>query len=80
VLNSIVKAMIPLFHIALLVVFVMIIYSIIGLQLFCGKLHKTCYINGTSKQPTIFTSLFIVMVNKRTQNRQEQEKEIFHFG
>jgi len=34
--------MIPLFHIALLVMFVIIIYAIIGLELFCGKLHKTC--------------------------------------
>lgn len=37
VLNSILKAMVPLFHIALLVVFVIIIYAIIGLELFSGK-------------------------------------------
>ncbi|XP_046801240.1 muscle calcium channel subunit alpha-1-like [Lucilia cuprina] len=42
VLNSILKAMIPLLHIALLVLFVIIIYAIIGLELFSGKLHKTC--------------------------------------
>ncbi|KRY90155.1 Voltage-dependent calcium channel type D subunit alpha-1 [Trichinella pseudospiralis] len=42
VLNSILRAMVPLFHIALLVLFVIIIYAIIGLELFCGKLHKTC--------------------------------------
>ncbi|KAH8395723.1 hypothetical protein KR222_011591, partial [Zaprionus bogoriensis] len=42
VLNSILKAMVPLFHIALLVIFVIIIYAIIGLELFSGKLHKTC--------------------------------------
>ena len=34
--------MIPLLHIALLVLFVIIIYAIIGLELFSGKLHKTC--------------------------------------
>uniref|UniRef100_A0A8B9VY68 Voltage-dependent L-type calcium channel subunit alpha n=1 Tax=Anas zonorhyncha TaxID=75864 RepID=A0A8B9VY68_9AVES len=41
VLNSIIKAMVPLLHIALLVLFVIIIYAIIGLELFMGKMHKT---------------------------------------
>jgi voltage-dependent calcium channel L type alpha-1D len=40
--------MVPLLHIALLVIFVIIIYAIIGLELFSGKLHKTCFGNGTS--------------------------------
>ncbi|CAH2099004.1 unnamed protein product [Euphydryas editha] len=43
VLNSILKAMVPLLHIALLVIFVIIIYAIIGLELFSGKMHKSCY-------------------------------------
>ncbi|KAL3318747.1 hypothetical protein Ciccas_002588, partial [Cichlidogyrus casuarinus] len=43
VLNSIIRAMIPLLHIALLVIFVILIYAIIGLESFCGKLHHTCY-------------------------------------
>nr|XP_019579803.1 PREDICTED: voltage-dependent L-type calcium channel subunit alpha-1D isoform X7 [Rhinolophus sinicus] len=43
VLNSIIKAMVPLLHIALLVLFVIIIYAIIGLELFIGKMHKTCF-------------------------------------
>ncbi|KAM7049937.1 voltage-dependent L-type calcium channel subunit alpha-1S isoform 2-T2 [Molossus nigricans] len=47
VLNSIFKAMLPLFHIALLVLFMVIIYAIIGLELFKGKMHKTCYFIGT---------------------------------
>jgi len=47
VLNSILKAMVPLFHIALLVIFVIIIYAIIGLELFSGSLHKTCWNNDT---------------------------------
>lgn len=34
--------MVPLLHIALLVLFVIIIYAIIGLELFMGKMHKTC--------------------------------------
>ncbi|KAK5966933.1 Voltage-dependent L-type calcium channel subunit alpha, partial [Trichostrongylus colubriformis] len=42
VLNAILRAMIPLLHIALLVLFVILIYAIIGLELFCGKLHSTC--------------------------------------
>ena len=46
-LNSIIKALIPLFHIALLVVFVVIIYAIIGVELFMGRLHMTCYDNIT---------------------------------
>ncbi|XP_060109232.1 voltage-dependent L-type calcium channel subunit alpha-1F [Heteronotia binoei] len=47
VLNSIMKAMVPLLHIALLVLFVIIIYAIIGLELFIGRMHKTCYIIGS---------------------------------
>ncbi|XP_071349964.1 calcium channel, voltage-dependent, L type, alpha 1D subunit, a isoform X1 [Trachinotus anak] len=47
VLNSIIKAMVPLLHIALLVLFVIIIYAIIGLELFIGKMHATCFIPGT---------------------------------
>ncbi|XP_068624737.1 muscle calcium channel subunit alpha-1-like [Battus philenor] len=50
VLNSILKAMIPLFHIAFLVLFVIIIYAIIGLELFSGVLHDTCFYNGTEEQ------------------------------
>ncbi|XP_055079120.1 voltage-dependent L-type calcium channel subunit alpha-1D [Periophthalmus magnuspinnatus] len=47
VLNSIIKAMVPLLHIALLVLFVIIIYAIIGLELFIGKMHATCYVMQT---------------------------------
>ncbi|OUC43122.1 transporter, cation channel family protein [Trichinella nativa] len=42
VLNSVLQAMVPLFHVALLVLFVIIIYAIMGLELFCGKLSRTC--------------------------------------
>ncbi|XP_060818098.1 muscle calcium channel subunit alpha-1 isoform X14 [Bombus pascuorum] len=49
VLNSILRAMIPLLHIALLVLFVIIIYAIIGLELFSGKMHKTCRHNVTGE-------------------------------
>ncbi|XP_051914287.1 calcium channel, voltage-dependent, L type, alpha 1F subunit isoform X2 [Hippocampus zosterae] len=47
VLNSIMKAMVPLLHIALLVLFVIIIYAIIGLELFIGRMHRTCYYTET---------------------------------
>ncbi|CAG0906440.1 unnamed protein product, partial [Darwinula stevensoni] len=47
VLNSIIRAMVPLLHIALLVLFVIIIYAIIGLELFSGILHQTCFRNET---------------------------------
>ncbi|XP_060766229.1 calcium channel, voltage-dependent, L type, alpha 1D subunit, a [Neoarius graeffei] len=48
VLNSIIKAMVPLLHIALLVLFVIIIYAIIGLELFLGKMHATCFTVGSA--------------------------------
>ncbi|XP_076261446.1 ca[2+]-channel protein alpha[[1]] subunit D isoform X11 [Rhynchophorus ferrugineus] len=50
VLNSILRAMVPLLHIALLVLFVIIIYAIIGLELFSGQMHKTCFNNNTGEQ------------------------------
>lgn len=49
VLNSIMKAMVPLLHIALLVLFVIIIYAIIGLELFIGRMHKTCFFIGSGE-------------------------------
>ena len=49
VLNAIVMALIPLVQIALLVLFVIIIYAIIGLEMFMGEMHRTCFINGTDK-------------------------------
>ena len=43
VMNAILMAIIPLINIALLVLFVIIIYAIIGLELFMGAFHKTCF-------------------------------------
>uniref|UniRef100_A0A3Q3SIJ0 Voltage-dependent L-type calcium channel subunit alpha n=1 Tax=Mastacembelus armatus TaxID=205130 RepID=A0A3Q3SIJ0_9TELE len=51
VLNSIIKAMVPLLHIALLVLFVIIIYAIIGLELFIGKMHATCALAEEESAP-----------------------------
>lgn len=49
VINAILMAMIPLFHIALLVLFVIIIYAIIGLEMFSGIFHKACFDNITGR-------------------------------
>ncbi|CAG2102624.1 unnamed protein product [Medioppia subpectinata] len=49
VLNSIIKAMVPLLHIALLVIFVIVIYAIIGLELFVGRMHMACFHNHTGE-------------------------------
>ncbi|KAJ6659460.1 hypothetical protein lerEdw1_018694 [Lerista edwardsae] len=58
VLNSIVKAMLPLLHIAVLVVFMLIIYAIVGQELFKGKMHKTCYFIGTALKSTLSPDFF----------------------
>ena len=50
VMNAILMAIIPLINIALLVLFVIIIYSIIGLELFMGAFHKTCFDEITGRQ------------------------------
>jgi len=52
-MNSILRAMLPLLHIGLLVCFVIIIYAIIGLELFMGVLHSTCR--------SVETSLYLVL-------------------
>lgn len=66
VLNSIIKAMVPLLHIALLVLFVIIIYAIIGLELFIGKMHATCYIAGTGETSWFsFTFLSVKHINEQ---------------
>ncbi|KAL7398358.1 hypothetical protein ABVT39_008477 [Epinephelus coioides] len=48
VMNSILKAMLPLLHIALLVFLLVTIYAIMGLELFKCKMHKTCYYTSTN--------------------------------
>lgn len=64
VLNSILRAMVPLLHIALLVIFVIIIYAIIGLELFSGKLHAACYNNKTGGK-----NYLQVIIYKRTHSK-----------
>lgn len=42
VLKSIMKAMIPLLQIGLLLFFAILMFAIIGLEFYSGKLHQTC--------------------------------------
>ncbi|XP_028283639.1 voltage-dependent R-type calcium channel subunit alpha-1E-like [Parambassis ranga] len=42
VLKSIIKAMIPLLQIGLLLFFAILMFAIIGLEFYSGKLHQTC--------------------------------------
>jgi len=62
VLNSILKAMVPLLHIALLVIFVVIIYAIVGLELFSGYLHETCFDNRTRQYSTLLLIILILFL------------------
>ena len=43
VMKSIVRAMVPLLQIALLVLFCILIYAIIGLEFLKNQFHSTCY-------------------------------------
>ena len=54
-MNAILMAIIPLINIALLVLFVIIIYSIIGLELFMGAFHKTCFDIVTGNHRLFYT-------------------------
>lgn len=42
VLKSIIKAMVPLLQIGLLLFFAILMFAIIGLEFYSGKLHHTC--------------------------------------
>ena len=46
--------MVPLLQILLLVLFVIIIYSIVGLELLRGRYHYTCFSNITNKSKFLF--------------------------
>ena len=49
VMKSIVRAMVPLLQIALLVLFCILIYAIIGLEFLKNQFHSTCYSNETGE-------------------------------
>lgn len=47
VLKSIMKAMVPLLQIGLLLFFAILMFAIIGLEFYSGKLHRACYTNNS---------------------------------
>lgn len=47
VLKSIMKAMVPLLQIGLLLFFAIVMFAIIGVELYMSKFQKTCFKNGT---------------------------------
>ncbi|XP_072275897.1 voltage-dependent R-type calcium channel subunit alpha-1E isoform X2 [Pyxicephalus adspersus] len=51
VLKSIMKAMVPLLQIGLLLFFAILMFAIIGLEFYSGKLHKACYRNQSGWEP-----------------------------
>lgn len=55
VMKSIVRAMVPLLQIALLVLFCILIYAIIGLDFLKDKFHYSCFNNKTSEWIEFFT-------------------------
>ena len=52
VISSIIKAIGPLANIALLLMFAITIFAIIGLEFFAGALNSTCYrLDNLGRQP-----------------------------
>ncbi|TSK72080.1 Voltage-dependent N-type calcium channel subunit alpha-1B [Bagarius yarrelli] len=49
VLKSIMKAMVPLLQIGLLLFFAIVMFAIIGVELYMGKFQKTCFKQGTEE-------------------------------
>lgn len=46
-LKSIMKAMVPLLQIGLLLFFAILMFAIIGLEFYSGKLHRACFMNNS---------------------------------
>lgn len=46
-LKSIMKAMVPLLQIGLLLFFAILMFAIIGLEFYSGKLHRACFTNSS---------------------------------
>jgi len=60
VLKSILKAMAPLLQIALLVLFMIIIFAIIGLEFLNGVFHNACKRRDTGIDSTLFCLLITI--------------------
>ena len=60
-MSAIGKAIGPLVNIALLLLFAIIIFAIIGLEFYAGALNKTCYdLSDLSKN---LTTNFLIIIN-----------------
>lgn len=65
VLKSILRAMAPLMQIALLVLFAILIFAIIGLEYYSGTFHNACYsINGEPRLDHIFYYISIIFMTQ----------------
>jgi len=65
VLKSILKAMAPLAQIALLVLFAIVIFAIIGLEFFSGAFHHACYRKVTGARalsPLVRSHVIIIII------------------
>uniref|UniRef100_UPI00358F1DA9 voltage-dependent N-type calcium channel subunit alpha-1B-like n=1 Tax=Myxine glutinosa TaxID=7769 RepID=UPI00358F1DA9 len=49
VLKSIMKAMVPLLQIGMLLFFAILMFAIIGMEFYMGRLHSACYTNDTGE-------------------------------
>lgn len=58
VLKSIMKAMVPLLQIGLLLFFAILMFAIIGLEFYSGKLHRACFTNNSGRV-TVFCLLLL---------------------
>ena len=64
VMSSIFKAIGPLINIALLLLFAIVIFAIIGLEFYAGRLNKTCYdVKDLSKITDFFVKFLIDLNN-----------------
>lgn len=52
-LKSIMKAMVPLLQIGLLLFFAILMFAIIGLEFYSGKLHRACFMNNSGRATTL---------------------------
>ena len=65
-MSSIAKAIGPLVNIALLLLFAIIIFAIVGLEFYSGALNKTCYdIRNLSSRKLYFVCNYKVIINSR---------------
>lgn len=65
-LKSIMKAMVPLLQIGLLLFFAILMFAIIGLEFYSGKLHRACYTNNSGEEGTLRPGLGTVLCYPRT--------------